>query len=63
MGKITDADARTLLQLHGLNLPEDEVTEVAVRLSSLFQLVEIMESEIGKHIDETDPVSPVYDQR
>lgn len=63
MGNITDADARTLLKLHGLDLPGDEVTEVAIRLSSLFQLVEKMESEIGADIDETDPISPIYEQR
>lgn len=43
-----------------LTIPEADLENVRVRLSSLLSEMEEIEREIGREMDETDPVPPVY---
>jgi len=43
-----------------LDIPEEDLDNVTIRLSALFSAMESIELELGAEMDEVDPVPPVF---
>jgi hypothetical protein len=58
--RITKDQARLLLLVQGLDLPDADLDEVALRLSTWLTALEQIEAELGKAMNVVDPIPPVY---
>ncbi len=58
--RITKDQARLLLSVQGLDLPDADLDEVALRLSTWLTALEQIEVELGKAMNVVDPIPPVY---
>lgn len=58
--RITKDQARLLLSVQGLDLPDADLDEVALRLSTWLTALEQIEAELGKAMNVVDPIPPVY---
>ena len=58
--RITPDQARVLLEVQGLELPEPDIAEVALRLSTWLSALEQIEAELGDAMNAVDPIPPVY---
>ena len=58
--ELTIDDVRNLAKTINLDIPEDDLNTVALRLSSALSLMELIEAEMGKEMDKVDPIPPVY---
>ncbi len=47
-------------RLVGLEIPQGDLENVALRLSALLTEMETIERELGPAMDRTDPIPPVY---
>ncbi|MEQ8166344.1 MAG: hypothetical protein RIC93_09740, partial [Alphaproteobacteria bacterium] len=58
----TKEQMRTFLDFQGLlvNMSEDEIENVHIRLSSWLLAMDEVEAAIGPQMDEVDPIPPVY---
>ena len=57
---LTREQVTTLAQVIGLDIPTDELEDVARRLDSLLATMRQVEAEIGHRLDEVDPIPPVF---
>lgn len=60
--KLTRDDVRTLARTIDLDIPEDDLNIIAIRLSSLLEVMVQIEAELGAEMDKTDPIPPVFPQ-
>ena len=51
---------RVLSELQGLKLPEEELGNIAIRLSTWLTAMEQIEMEMGDRMNEVDPIPPVF---
>jgi len=51
---------RVLSELQGLKLPEDDLANIAIRLSTWLTAMEQIEAEMGELMNRTEPIAPVY---
>jgi hypothetical protein len=58
--RITKDQARVLLEVQGLELPDADIDEVALRLSTWLTALEQIEAELGEAMNAVDPIPPVY---
>jgi hypothetical protein len=59
--KFTKDDIRTMSRAVNLEVTDESDLEVmAIRLSSLLEVMETIEQEIGEEMNKIDPVPPVY---
>jgi Asp-tRNA(Asn)/Glu-tRNA(Gln) amidotransferase C subunit len=58
--ELTKDDVRNLAKTINLDIPEDDLNTVALRLSSALSLMELIEAERGEEMDKIDPIPPVY---
>lgn len=58
--ELTKDDVRNLAKAINLEIPEGDLNTVALRLSSLLDLMEQIEMELGDEMDKVDPIPPVY---
>ncbi len=60
--KLTKDDVRTLARTIDLDIPEDDLNIIAIRLLSLLEVMVKIEAELGAEMDKTDPIPPVFPQ-
>jgi hypothetical protein len=60
--KLNLEQVRTLIELQGLNVPEDELQNIAIRLSTWLTAMEQIEGEIGHLINQEEPIPPISTQ-
>lgn len=58
--RVTDADVARMAATVGLPIPDDDLDEVAVRLSALLDDMDRIETLLGSRMNEIDPIPPVY---
>ena len=58
--RLTDVDVARMAATVGLPIPDDDLDEVAVRLSALLDDMDRIEQQLGSRLNETDPIPPVY---
>ena len=59
--KFTKDDIRTMARAVNLDITDESDLDVmAIRLSSLLEVMETIEQEIGEEMNAIDPVPPVY---
>ncbi len=58
--ELTIEQVRGMARAIGLEIPDADLTDVAIRLSGLLTVMEEIERDIGDRMDEVDPVPPVY---
>ena len=59
--KFTKDDIRTMARAVNLEVTdENDLDVMAIRLSSLLEVMETIEQEIGEEMNKIDPVPPVY---
>lgn len=51
---------KSVASLSGLDIPEEDLLDVAVRLSAMLTALEEFELEMGDRIDAFEPIPPVY---
>lgn len=60
--KLTHGEVRMLARTVGLDIPDEDIEDVTLRVSALFAAMESIEGELGDAMDAVDPVPPVYPQ-
>lgn len=58
--KVTEDQVRVLLEIQALRVPESDLGEIALRLSTWLSALEEIEMEMGDKMDEVDPIPPVF---
>jgi hypothetical protein len=58
--EITADQVRTMLEVQGLRIPEDELKNVAIRLSTWLAALSEIEAVLGDRMNDVDPIPPVY---
>lgn len=59
--KFTKDDIRTMARAVNLEVTDESDLDVmAIRLSSLLEVMETIEQEIGEEMNKIDPIPPVY---
>ena len=58
--ELTKDDVRNLAKTIDLQIPEEDLNTVALRLSGLLALMKEVENELGDEMDKVDPIPPVY---
>ncbi len=51
---------RVLSEMQGLKIPEKELNNIAIRLSTWLTAMEQIETEMGARMNEVDPIPPVF---
>lgn len=59
--KITDAYVRAMAEAQGLTIPEDELTNIRIRLTTWMQAMDEVEAELGERMNAVDPIPPLFD--
>ncbi|MEL0108065.1 MAG: hypothetical protein ACO3MW_11320 [Rhodospirillales bacterium] len=57
---LTKDDVRNLAKAINLDIPEGDLNTVALRLSSLIEMMDQLEKDLGDELDNVDPIPPVY---
>lgn len=58
--EVNHEQVRLLARLQGLQLPEGDLPNIALRLSAWLTAMEDIEREMGERMNEVDPIAPVY---
>ncbi len=58
--ELTGDQVRGMARAIGLDIPDADLTSVAIRLSGLLTVLEEIERDLGDRMDEVDPGPPVY---
>lgn len=53
-------DIKVLARMQQLNIPEEELDNVATRLSTWLTAMEQIEAELGEQLHQIDPIPPVF---
>ncbi|MCE8024370.1 MULTISPECIES: hypothetical protein [Halomonadaceae] len=51
---------KVMAQLQGLTIPDDELSNIATRLSTWLTAMEQIEAELGDQMNAVDPIPPVF---
>jgi hypothetical protein len=57
---VTKDQLRTLTKLQGLNVPEEDLESIEIRLSTWLTAMEQIEIELGAEINKAEPIPPVF---
>lgn len=60
--KLTRDQTRVLAAAAGLDIPEQDLDNVTLRVSALLQSMARIEAELGAEMDAVEPVPPVFPQ-
>jgi hypothetical protein len=58
--QLTTRQVREMALALSLDIPDADIENVRLRLSTLLTAMEEIERELGKEMDRTEPVPPVY---
>jgi hypothetical protein len=58
--KLTREQVKVLAAAVGLEIPEEDLENVTIRIGSLLAEMERIEAELGAEMDQIEPVPPVY---
>jgi hypothetical protein len=58
--ELTPQQLREMARAVSLEIPDSDLENVRLRLSTLLAAMQEIERELGKEMDRTDPVPPVY---
>jgi len=58
--RLTHDEVRLLARTVRLEIPDEDIENVTLRLSALFAAMETIEAELCAAMDAVDPVPPVY---
>ncbi len=58
--KMTEDDIRVMAKAIDLDIPEADLKNVAIRLSSFLETIAEIERDLGDRMDDVDPIPPVY---
>lgn len=58
--RVSEDQVRVLLALQRLSVPEDDLPNIALRLSIWLTALEEVERDLGDRLYDVDPVPPVY---
>lgn len=57
---LTTEQVKVMTQLQGLTIPDDELSNIATRLSTWLTAMEQIEAELGEQMNAVDPIPPVF---
>lgn len=57
---VTPDQVRILCEMQGLAVPDDEIENIATRLSTWLTAMEQVEAELGDQLNSLDPIPPVF---
>lgn len=57
---VTVEQVRVLSEMQGLTLPEADLENIAIRLSTWLTAMEQIEAEMGVEINAAEPIPPVF---
>lgn len=59
--KLTREQVKVLAAAVGLEIPEEDLENVTIRVGALLAEMEGIEAELGTEMDQVEPVPPVFD--
>jgi hypothetical protein len=59
--KVTPEQVKALAAAVDLEIPEEDLANVTIRVGSLLAAMEAIEAELGAQMDNVEPVPPVFD--
>ena len=63
MKKMTRDQVKLLAAAVDLEIPEEDLDNVTIRVGALFAMMDAIESDLGAEMDKVEPVPPVVDHR
>lgn len=58
--QVSTEQIRIISQMQGMTLPEEDLANVALRLSTWLTAMEQIEAEMGAEINAAEPIPPVF---
>jgi Asp-tRNA(Asn)/Glu-tRNA(Gln) amidotransferase C subunit len=58
--KLTRDQVKTLAAAVSLEIPEEDLDNVTIRVTALLEEMERIEAELGEQMDRVEPVPPVF---
>ena len=58
--KITRDQVKSLAQAVNLEIPDEDLDNVTIRVGALFAAMDAIEAELGAEMDRVEPVPPVF---
>jgi Asp-tRNA(Asn)/Glu-tRNA(Gln) amidotransferase C subunit len=58
--KLTRDQVKTLAAAVSLEIPEEDLENVTIRVTALIEEMERIEAELGDQMDQVEPVPPVF---
>ena len=58
--KVTRDQVKLLAATVNLEIPEEDLDNVTIRVGSLFAMMDSIEAELGAEMDKVEPVPPVF---
>jgi hypothetical protein len=60
--KVTPDQVKALAAAIDLEIPEEDLANVTIRVGSLLAAMDAIEAELGAEMDQVEPVPPVFDR-
>jgi hypothetical protein len=60
--KVTPDQVKALAAAIDLEIPEEDLANVTIRVGSLLAAMDAIEAELGAEMDKVEPVPPVFDR-
>ncbi|MEE4119476.1 MAG: hypothetical protein V2I65_10710 [Paracoccaceae bacterium] len=58
--EISKEQVRVLCEVQGLSVPEDELGDIATRMSTWLTALDQIEAELGEEMNRVDPIPPLF---
>ena len=58
--EISKEQVRVLCQVQGLEVPDDELVDIATRMSTWLTALDQIEVELGEEMNGVDPIPPLF---
>ncbi len=58
--EISKEQVRVLCEVQGLSVPEDELDDIATRMSTWLTALDQIEVELGEEMNRVDPIPPLF---
>lgn len=58
--ELSKAQVKVLTEIQGLTIPDEELDNIATRLSTWLTAMEQIEAELGEEMNQVDPIPPVF---
>lgn len=58
--KVSKDQLRMMIKLQGLEVPEEDLNSIEIRLSTWLTAMDQIEAELGPQINKAEPIPPIF---